>query len=195
MDEVNNIPFDETYKKFAGLLKRFCSSLVDAFIFGLPAYILLVLSIRLRLANPGIRFKEPFLSLWVLYLGLIIASPVFCIIFTMGKYGMTPGQKTMGLKIVRESGKPISYWVAAGRCFFSMLYGIKVVGLGAILGIVSVIMIVTDRKKQALHDKVSLSCLCFSEDISFSFQEEQDLSVPHHKRQTSPYQELWWICP
>jgi serine/threonine-protein kinase len=61
--------------------------------------------------------------------------------------GQTPGKKLLGIKVVSEDGSPISMGQAIGRTFGYWL--------SAVIGYLGYLLILVDRDKQGLHDKLA----------------------------------------
>ncbi len=84
------------------------------------------------------------------YLGILlvyaldIAYPVYFI----GKQGATPGKQLLGLRVVTESGLPMTY----GRAFLREILGKIISGLFLCLGY---LWIAWDERKQGWHDKIA----------------------------------------
>ncbi|HOE68495.1 MAG: RDD family protein [Candidatus Omnitrophica bacterium ADurb.Bin292] len=153
MNEVT-LPFDETYKSLGNLWKRFCSTLIDGIIVGIPMVILLTLVMAAMRIDPVSDRRDWPAVFIIIALVIVFVLQAGYTIGAIGRYGMTLGQKFMGLKTIREDGAPVGYALASGRYFFSILYNINFFALGTILTAISAILIVKDKKKQALHDKV-----------------------------------------
>lgn len=69
-------------------------------------------------------------------------------IYMEGTTGQTIGKKTMKIKVVREDGKPMDYQTAAIR---------NIVGIVDyfFVGIIGIILIASDAKRQRLGDKIA----------------------------------------
>ena len=120
---------------YGGLSQRFLSMLIDGLIVSVPSLILLFL---------GLGGKVHFL--FQILISLIYAT------FFVGERGNTPGQKMMGLKIVALDRAPLGYLKAFFRALVYLIYYVPL--LGAMLGIVSWVMLSITAKKQTLHDKI-----------------------------------------
>lgn len=85
-------------------------------------------------------------SYGVAQLVFFIVNIAFDVIFWVNFDGATPGKKALGIRIVQENGKPLTYSVALVRwfCYFISLIPF---GLGFFWA-------AFDKKKQAWHDKL-----------------------------------------
>ena len=161
MEATSILPQGE-YKSFGNLWKRGVASIADGFVLGVP-YMLIVIFFLLinkeaSLDMSSLSFQQ---SLWFLMLAILFQFVIPAIYFTymVGKYGMSLGKKALNLRIFNEDGSEVNYKKAFFRylCFF--LYSIPFLGL--VLFIVSVILVIVDPKKQALHDKLCKTVVLF----------------------------------
>lgn len=76
-----------------------------------------------------------------------VVNIAFDVIFWVNFNGATPGKKALGIKVIMENGKPITYPVALIRWF---AYFISMIPFG--LGF---FWAGWDKKKQAWHDKLA----------------------------------------
>ncbi len=74
------------------------------------------------------------------------ALAVILTVFFWGKWGATPGKMICGLKIVRPSGRKITYLRALGRYFAQILSGL--------LLYIGFLMAAFDAEKRSLHDRI-----------------------------------------
>ncbi|HIH42475.1 TPA: RDD family protein [Candidatus Woesearchaeota archaeon] len=121
-------------KGYAGFWIRVLASIIDSLIMGIPFAIAYVtLSVIFR-AIPGINY-----IIIVVYLAIIT--------YMEGIKGGTPGKLVLGLKIVDVQGNLIGIKRAIVRTLGKMLSG-SFFGIGYAV-------ILFDRKKQGLHDKIA----------------------------------------
>ncbi|HNX69055.1 MAG TPA: RDD family protein [Candidatus Omnitrophota bacterium] len=153
MNEAN-LPLDNNYKKLGSLWQRFCSSLLDGVIVGIPFLGIIYLVMRAMNIDPASDRAQWPVAFTLYAAAILYILPGIYNVWLMGRYGMTLGQRAVGLKTVREDGRSVGYPVALGRYLFSILYGIGFLMIGTLLTIISAVMIVKDPKKQTLHDKV-----------------------------------------
>jgi uncharacterized RDD family membrane protein YckC len=81
--------------------------------------------------------------------------------FCLGRWGATPGKRTLGISVRRwSSGGPLPWSTVARRVGF--LYGLAVVSLVPLVGILALLACLLnvlwpawDSRRQALHDKVA----------------------------------------
>lgn len=75
-----------------------------------------------------------------------MVNVAFDVIFWVNFNGATPGKRALGIKIVTQNGRPITYSVALVR-WFSYFIALMPFGLGFL-------WIIFDKKKQGWHDKL-----------------------------------------
>lgn len=121
----------------ASIGNRFLAAIIDHFI---QFMVLISLSVigRIILSGYGINADGIFdseLAKWA-YAVLIIASfLVFTTYFVLFEWfwnGQTPGKRWLKLRVIREDGRPITFWEALARNllrFFDMLPGLYSIGL------------------------------------------------------------------
>lgn len=71
----------------------------------------------------------------------------YFVVFT-GICGQTPGKKLMGIQVRRENGQPVDFRAATLRSIPGYLLSTITLGLGFL-------MVLTDPRQQALHDKIA----------------------------------------
>ncbi|MCA1029813.1 RDD family protein [Bacillus timonensis] len=156
--------YQEERVEYAGFGARFGAYLLDAFILGIPLFILFfVLSIVMIGSTAG--FEELMASetmeaeisdemvasvlgyyLVVLLLALIVPVAYYAG-FHASPWQATVGKKIVGLKVTDLNGNRISFWRGFGRYLaMSFLSGIFMIGY---------IMALFTEKKQALHDLIA----------------------------------------
>ncbi|MBI2134995.1 RDD family protein [Candidatus Woesearchaeota archaeon] len=118
--------------QYAGFLIRFSAFLLDFLILWTPAFFFQFVSLRL-----GSR---------LLYY-LIPLAYIMLVVYMDGIKGGTPGKLILGLKIVNNNGAFIGIPKAILRYMGKILSAI-ILGIGFF-------MIIWDKRKQSLHDKIA----------------------------------------
>lgn len=144
--------------EYAGLFRRFCSTTLDNLILGIPAiaifFRLMIEQIQL-IQSGDINDPEVFMQLvkinilYLLFFGLIhfLYSSLL-----IAKYGATLGQKIVSIGVMNKQGHAVDYKKSFLRALVYSLYNIPYIG--GIFFIASVIMVIVDKKRQTLHDKL-----------------------------------------
>ena len=134
--------------RYAGFWVRVGARIVDGFIINIATLaISFVVGFVGALINSAAGGGDEFDAVAGILGGLIgfILPIVYEIVF-IGKYGATPGKMSVGIKVIRSDGAPVSYGRATGRMFSTWLsYIILLIGF---------IMAAFDDEKRALHDRI-----------------------------------------
>ena len=120
MNEVT-LPFDETYKSLGNLWKRFCSTLIDGIIVGIPMVILLTLVMAAMRIDPVSDRRDWPAVFIIIALVIVFVLQAGYTIGAIGRYGMTLGQKFMGLKTIRGRRRPGRLCPRVRAVFFNTL--------------------------------------------------------------------------
>jgi uncharacterized RDD family membrane protein YckC len=159
----------ELKQKYAGFWIRFVAYVLDSFIIGIPATILIfvvlfysvgstvgfeALSDPVFLDSTYVEAEitdQEALSFLVAYLLSIVVSLILTVIYFAGmhasKWQATIGKKALGLLVTDLKGNRITFWRGLGR-YFAMIF------LSSIFMIGYIITAFTD-KKQSLHDLIA----------------------------------------
>jgi uncharacterized RDD family membrane protein YckC len=142
--ENNADVFQGEFNKIADPWKRIVAMIVDILI------ILVVASITGFLSY----FLTTFLMLNASLVIFFLKIGIFLVYFTyfIGKSGQTPGKMVLGLRIFKSEGSKVSFSTAFVRSLVIILYAIPNMGWAVCL--ISIIIMIIDKKHQALHDKV-----------------------------------------
>jgi uncharacterized RDD family membrane protein YckC len=159
----------ELKQKYAGFWIRFVAYVLDSFIIGIPATILIFVVLFYSVGSTvGIEaLSDPSfldstyveaeisdqeaLSFLVAYLLSIVVCLILTVIYFAGmhasKWQATFGKKALGLLVTDLNGNRITFWRGLGR-YFAMIF------LSSIFMIGYIIAAFTD-KKQSLHDLIA----------------------------------------
>jgi uncharacterized RDD family membrane protein YckC len=124
--------------KYAGRPQRFVAILIDALILGLVG-----LAINLTLATYGGEYR-----VLISYFTQILLSLGYFVVLQTYLGGQTLGKKIMGIRVVNWEGKKPTLGRMAIREIFGKFCSYITYGVGFL-------MILWDRKRQGLHDKVA----------------------------------------
>ena len=139
--------------KYAGFGLRFLALILD----------LLVICIFFYLLNIVFSFSEIEQSIlpmemtgkdWLI-LGSFVLPVIAYLVLMVGKFGATLGKMALGLKVVREDLKEVSYGTAVIREFLvkTLLYFILFFLL--FTSLLGYLWAIWDKRKQAWHDKIA----------------------------------------
>lgn len=128
---------------YAGFLPRLGAAIIDEIIVWLPLMLLVILAVFVL----GIGKDNIFLAL-VAGIWLFILKPAYYIYFHKVS-GQTIGKQVLGLKVIRVSGKELS-WVDSFFRLVSLSIGSSIFSL-----FLGVFWIAVDKNKQGWHDKVA----------------------------------------
>ena len=125
---------------------RVAAFLLDGVIVSLTQYV--VVSALLRLTGLGDAYPspDPLAEIISHLFGLTLMVAYY--VFFIGYSGQTIGKMALKLKVIRTDGTPVGY----GRAFLREIVGKFLSGL--LLGI-GYLMVLFDRQKQGLHDKIA----------------------------------------
>ncbi len=129
---------------FGGFGRRLIAFLIDIAILVLLTGIIH----RIGISVFGKLFEEELLRM-----AGMVSSLVFCLLFSVyfilfhGAVGQTPGKMVVGLKLLQESGAPVSYGTA-----FLRWVGYLISAFFLFLGF---FWIIIDDRKQGWHDKIA----------------------------------------
>lgn len=137
-------------KKYAGYLPRSIAGIIDLIILYSISTIIGVFFERQQLI-PNAFLQTDRLTNIQIGLGNLITDTVrllpgllFCYLISTKKY--TPGKYLMGIRIIKETGRNLTFWEAFLREFCKAI-SLLVLGLG-------LIWILIDKKRQGWHDKL-----------------------------------------
>jgi uncharacterized RDD family membrane protein YckC len=161
---MNEQSLDTRGKNTAGFFSRMLALIIDLFLIALLGLMAgLVILLLMVFFNVG-----QILSFWETVFGLdslgkqflALISPLLSLVvliyfvFFWSFVGYTPGKALMGLRIVRQDGRPLSFWRALVRYF-----GYWVSALPLFLGF---IWIIFDRQHEGWHDKIADTHVIYS---------------------------------
>ncbi len=134
--------------RYAGFWVRVGARIVDGFIINIATLaISFVVGFVGALINSAAGGGDGFEAIAGILGGLIgIILPIVYEIVFVGKYGATPGKMSLGIKVVRSDGSPVSYGRATGRMFSTWL--------SYIIFLIGFIMAAFDDEKRTLHDRI-----------------------------------------
>jgi uncharacterized RDD family membrane protein YckC len=169
METIGGPQTIELKQKYAGFWIRFVAYVLDSFIIGIPATILIFVVLFYSVGSTvGIEaLSDPSfldstyveaeisdqeaLSFLVAYLLSIVVCLILTVIYFAGmhasKWQATFGKKALGLLVTDLNGNRITFWRGLGR-YFAMIF------LSSIFMIGYIIAAFTD-KKQSLHDLIA----------------------------------------
>lgn len=128
IDTPENIEF--AYD-IAGIGSRFLAAMIDTFLILIAQGIILFVA---GLAVSSFEIGQSILTALAAVVGFVILWGYY-IVFEMVWSGQTPGKRSVGLRVVREGGRPITFVASAIRNFIRLvdflpaLYGIGVVAM------------------------------------------------------------------
>lgn len=137
------MPIKKTQKtdyQHAGVWRRFSAMFLDGFILGLLSSALSGMFFRGSVRGDNVDFSFNYFP------GLIISFAYYAF-FWIEHDGQTIGKKVMGIKIVRQDGKPIDLVTAVTRCIGYLISG-AVFGIGYISA-------TFNKKKLTWHDRLA----------------------------------------
>ena len=108
----------------ASIGNRFLACAVDHFLqtLGLVAVLVLFLLTSLGLDNWAERFAEaPKWAQALLIVALFVIWSGYFVLFEWAWNGQTPGKRWLRLRVIREDGRPITFWEAALRNFLRII--------------------------------------------------------------------------
>ena len=137
-------------RRYAGFWIRFAACVIDGVFTSIAVYAIII---PLALLFGGTLMsvvdstgdESLGIFFFLVILGISIAIPLAYYTMTTGsKMQATFGKKLLGLKVIREDGRPITYGLAFGRYFGFML--------SSMILYIGLIMAAFDDQKRALHD-------------------------------------------
>jgi uncharacterized RDD family membrane protein YckC len=128
---------DKEYN-FAGFLIRFAAFFIDALILTVP-----IIYVKKNFAENAV------------YINMAI-SAIYNTAF-VGFYGKTPGKMLFRLKIIKTSGDNVNFIDAFIRYLATIL--------SQIILFAGYLMVIWDKRKQALHDKIAKTYVVIEETI------------------------------
>jgi uncharacterized RDD family membrane protein YckC len=161
--------------RYAGFWIRFAARMIDGFILSIPTVLMIVLSVVLFL---GVGFMasgrdsldriSPFAIiggvLTALVGNMLIQAMYEC--YMMTTHGATLGKMALGLKVITLDGERLQFRQALIR--FAWYPGIGIIGIIPLVGmlvsiyiLVDAIVLGTDARKQALHDRYAKTFVVF----------------------------------
>ena len=158
MEETRNL-FQAQYKSFGSLWKRGIALIADGFVLSIPAMLVFIIFFSITGHSKDVaQHSLPLLVSWILFQFII---PIIYFTYTVGKYGMSLGKRALNLKIVNDDGSDINFIKAFLRYAFFFLYSIPY--LGVALFVISVLLVIFDKKKQSLHDKLCKTIVLYKQ--------------------------------
>jgi uncharacterized RDD family membrane protein YckC len=169
METIGKPQITEQKQKFAGFWIRFVAYLLDSFIIGIPA-VILIFVVLIYMVGSTVGFEalsdpefldsanveteltnQEAVTFLGAYLLSILLSLLLTVIYFAGmhasKWQATIGKKVLGLKVTDLKGNRISFWRGLGR-YLAMAF------LSSIFMIGYIITAFTE-KKQSLHDLIA----------------------------------------
>ena len=125
---------------------RAAAFLLDGVIVSLTQYVLVSALLRLTGLGDAYPSPDPLAEIISHLFGLTLMVAYY--VFFIGYSGQTVGKMALRLKVIRTDGTPVGY----GRAFLREIVGKFLSGL--LLGI-GYLMVLFDRQKQGLHDKIA----------------------------------------
>jgi uncharacterized RDD family membrane protein YckC len=130
---------------YAGFWIRFLARFIDGLLLNVIS-ILIQMALGFSLSQAVGVAPRPNLTVFFAIVGAsAVVNAIYEVVF-IGKYGATLGKMACGLKVVTEDGGPVSYSLAIGRYFATIV--------SAITLYIGFIMAGFDVQKRALHDRI-----------------------------------------
>lgn len=117
-------------KTYAGFGLRLVAALIDG-------VVMMVIGAALRKIMPF--FAQPLFS--------TLTGALYSVLLWVNWNGQTVGKRVMGIKVVKENGKPLDYPEAVIRY---LMYIVSLIPLG-----LGYFWVIWDEKKQGWHDKIA----------------------------------------
>jgi uncharacterized RDD family membrane protein YckC len=131
--------------------KRLVATFLDGLLLLIPLVILLGIGVTVALAAGAGKRGDEGEGLFVLCMIVVYLSPLPMRAlyggYTLSRSGQTLGMRAMGLRVVRPSGEPLSFWRAAGRESIGKLISGAFSALGYL-------WMLWDPRQQTWHDKI-----------------------------------------
>jgi uncharacterized RDD family membrane protein YckC len=136
--------------QYAGFVTRLIGFLIDRLILGgVTALIAFLAGLVLSLFDINKLLGTEQLAEWImLVLALVVTLLIvlsYHIVFWM-LAGQTPGQRLMGVRIVRTNGERVTFWRAVGRFLGYFVSSILFLGY---------LWVLVDDRRQGFHDKIA----------------------------------------
>lgn len=129
-------------RRYGGFWIRVAAKIIDGVILSIANLVFLIFLPALAVSpDPGVALG----FIVLMQLGSLVVSMCYEMYF-VGSRGATPGKLILNLKIIRGDGGRVSYGLAAGRYFASLISGFTL-GIGYI-------MAAFDDQKRTLHDRI-----------------------------------------
>ncbi|MBF0433623.1 MAG: RDD family protein [Fibrobacteria bacterium] len=139
LKEGDNLEIDDY--TIASIGKRFGAIVIDGLVF----LVLNLITSAITVALASSTGKGIIVAQVVNMLGSFVLPLIYEVVF-IGLKGATPGKMAMGVKVISTDGEPVSMLKSLGRYFAKMISGLILM--------IGYIMAFSDKKKQALHDKM-----------------------------------------
>ena len=134
----------------ASIGKRLAALILDGLLLGVPLFLWLATEIDWDEVDAG---ATPDVSATFYVVGIAVSAAYY--IGMVGRWGRTVGKMATGIIIVRASdGSLPGYGPAAVRWVTNLLYSIPNY-LGVLVFIVSVVMVFSSPRRQAIHDRTA----------------------------------------
>ena len=137
--------------EYVGFWMRVVSRVIDSILYGLGAFLSMIILGVLFDIDPNTMEEGAFDS-FVFLTGLFLLW-LYYALFESSPSQATPGKHILGMKVTDMQGEPLTFAKASGRFFASSLSYLTIVVFGF-----GYVMAAFTQKKQTLHDKVS-GCL------------------------------------
>ncbi len=132
-------PVAQHHTEFSGWWRRVGATLVDVLVLAVPA---VAISVALG-EDAGVLVYAVGLLLQLLYAPLLMAR-------AGSANGQTLGKQVVGIRVIHESGEPMTF----GRGVLRDFVGKTVLGITVIYTFIDYLFPLFDGRKQALHDKI-----------------------------------------
>lgn len=128
--------------EYKGLWPRIAARLLDIIIIGAPSVFLVSFSL-------GFSYVTESGDNFLFNIIMLIITLIYMILLPAKWHGLTIGKRVCGVKIVELNGKALTITIMLKRELFMLIVYTLTLG---ILGVISLIMMVTREDKRALHD-------------------------------------------
>jgi uncharacterized RDD family membrane protein YckC len=134
---------------YAGIGARAVAKIIDSFILGLPAALIMGAVVAFALpASIKVKSAGAFLLMFLGALFLVTVEFIAYQICFLPKYGATPGKKLMGLRVIKAGGGNISWGLAIARFAGECVSGLIPLFIGYLIA-------AFDPEKRTVHDHIA----------------------------------------